>query len=144
MAAMTYKRPESVLVVIYTKDAQVLVLERVHPAGFWQSVTGSLQWGESASAAAQRELEEETGIRQPVIITAIEHRYPILPAWRDRYAPEVNENHEHVFFVELDTAQEVHINPSEHSRYCWLPRQQAADKVTSWSNREAILALVPT
>ncbi|MCW8948496.1 MAG: NUDIX domain-containing protein, partial [Sedimenticola sp.] len=41
-----YKRPESVLVVIYTDQGEVLMLNRTRPKGFWQSVTGSLKWGE--------------------------------------------------------------------------------------------------
>ena len=35
---------------------------RIEPAGFWQSVTGSLRQGESTEAAARRELREETGL----------------------------------------------------------------------------------
>ncbi len=63
MPAPAWKRPESVLVVVHTAD-QVLLLERVRPAGFWQSVTGSLEAGETASQAAIRELGEETGFRR--------------------------------------------------------------------------------
>ena len=37
-----FKRPESILVVIYTRHGDVLLMERTRPAGFWQSVTGSL------------------------------------------------------------------------------------------------------
>jgi dATP pyrophosphohydrolase len=36
-----YKIPESVLVVIFSADLQVLLLERADKPGFWQSVTGS-------------------------------------------------------------------------------------------------------
>ena len=41
-----YKRPESVLVLIYSKTGHVLMLQRVFPEEFWQSVTGSLEWDE--------------------------------------------------------------------------------------------------
>ncbi|HEX6549558.1 MAG TPA: dihydroneopterin triphosphate diphosphatase, partial [Gammaproteobacteria bacterium] len=34
-----FKRPESVLVVIYTSRGEVLQLRRREPADFWQSVT---------------------------------------------------------------------------------------------------------
>jgi dATP pyrophosphohydrolase len=36
-----FKIPESVLVVIYTPERDVLLLERTDNPGFWQSVTGS-------------------------------------------------------------------------------------------------------
>lgn len=140
---LNFKRPESVLVVIYTKDAQVLMLERVQPAGFWQSVTGSLLEGESASEAARRELEEETGLKATPLETQLENSFPIVSAWRERYAPEVTHNHEVVFAVELDEVCEVSLNPDEHYNFVWLPREQAAAKASSWTNRDAILALVP-
>ena len=56
-----FRRPESVLIVIYTAGGEFLLLERRKPPGFWQSVTGSLEWGETIDAAASRELKEETG-----------------------------------------------------------------------------------
>ena len=52
------------MIVIYTAGGEFLLLERRRPPGFWQSVTGSLEWGETADAAARRELIEETGITQ--------------------------------------------------------------------------------
>ena len=58
--APSHKRPESVLVVVYSADSQVLMLRRHEPPTFWQSVTGSLEWGEQPEQAARRELVEET------------------------------------------------------------------------------------
>ena len=139
---MSYKRPESILVVIYTKDALVLMLERLQPRGFWQSVTGSLLEGELAVDAARRELTEETGLVGELIETNIENTFPIIAEWRDRYAPEVLENHETVFALQIESAIEVRLNSDEHVAQCWLPRVQAAEKASSWTNRDAILALV--
>ncbi len=51
-----FRRPESVLIVIYTAGGEFLLMERRRPAGFWQSVTGSLVWGEMADECARREL----------------------------------------------------------------------------------------
>ncbi len=60
---MPYKIPESVLVVIYTPDLQVLLIERADRPGFWQSVTGSLDAeDEPLPVTAAREVAEETGI----------------------------------------------------------------------------------
>src|SRR3954463_7452452 len=60
--SMVYKVPISVLVVIHTPDLQVLLLERADRPGFWQSVTGSQDAGETLAQTAQREVAEETGL----------------------------------------------------------------------------------
>ena len=139
-----YKRPESVLVVVYTAADEVLVLLRRQPPDFWQSVTGSLRWNETNPLdAAQRELWEETGLGDEVGVVdcgAI-NRFPILSAWRHRYAPNVAENVEHVFRVLLPERRPILLNPAEHGEYQWLPRAMAAAKVASWTNRDAILNL---
>lgn len=138
------KRPESVLVVIYTAMDEVLVLRRRQPADFWQSVTGSLHWEETDPlVAARRELREETGLGDNVEVVACGtiNRFPILPPWRHRYAPDAVENVEHVFRVRLSERLPITLNPAEHSEYRWLVRAVAATQVTSYTNREAILRL---
>jgi len=139
-----YKRPESVLAVVYTLAGEVLVLRRRQPPDFWQSVTGSLRWEETDPLeTARRELFEETGLGEGLEIMACNkiNRFPILPPWRHRYAPDATENIEHVFRVGLAEHRPIVLNPNEHSEYEWLPRSIAADRVTSWTNRDAILAL---
>ncbi len=60
---MKYKRPISVLVVIYAKESKrVLMLKRRDDPDFWQSVTGSLEEGETPFQTALREVQEEVGI----------------------------------------------------------------------------------
>ena len=44
--AQDLKRPESVLVVVYTAASEILLLNRVG-VSFWQSVTGSMEWHET-------------------------------------------------------------------------------------------------
>lgn len=63
---MSFKQPVSVLVVIHTPSLEILLLERASHAGYWQSVTGSHENGESLIDTAQREVVEETGIVAPV------------------------------------------------------------------------------
>ncbi|HHW76816.1 MAG TPA: dihydroneopterin triphosphate diphosphatase [Xanthomonadaceae bacterium] len=139
-----YKRPESVLVVVYTAAGEVLVLRRCQPPDFWQSVTGSLRWEETNPLdAARRELCEETGLGDGVEVVACGtiNRFPILPPWRHRYAPNVTENIEHVFRILLPERRPIVLNPAEHLEYEWLPRAVAVARVTSWTNRDAILRL---
>jgi len=140
MSTNEHKRPESVLVLIYTLSAEVLLLERRQPAGFWQSVTGSLAWKETPAEAAIREVEEETGLLVPdqLVDCDYSNRFEILPAWRSRYAPGVAWNTEHVFRVELAEMVPIRLSRLEHLRFDWLPAQQALARVSSYTNRTAI------
>ena len=57
---MQYKNNQSVLVVIYAKDTnRVLMLQRQDDPDFWQSVTGTIESGETPKNTAIRELWEE-------------------------------------------------------------------------------------
>ncbi len=136
-----FKRPESVLVLVYTVDLDVLLICRKSPVGFWQSVTGSLEALEKPPAAAQRELFEETGIQELVVDHRISRCYPIKNEWRKRYAPGVRENLEHEFSVQVPARCDVILDPAEHVDYCWLPIRDAIAKVHSHSNRAALKEL---
>ncbi len=118
------------------------MLQRIEPPDFWQSVTGSLRWSETASAAARRELREETGIDLEPVDCRVSNRFPIHPAWRRRYAPDVTTNLEHVFRVACAGRPAVTLNPREHREYRWLPLAAAAALAASWTDREALLRFV--
>lgn len=141
---MRYKRPESVLVLVYTVDYDVLLLNRVSPAGFWQSVTGSLEAFENPLQAAYREVSEETGL-QDVHIESCDwqNRFAISSRWRRRYAPQVTHNTEHVFLCELASKPaHICIAPDEHSEYRWLALPEAIVTVSSSTNRDALKRFV--
>ncbi len=139
-----FKRPESVLVVIHSVDGQVLVMQRTGAGSeaFWQSVTGSLEWGESVAVAAQRELMEETGLQQSVQCCALSVRFEIRRAALHRFAPDVRWNTEHLFHCLLPEPVDVKLAADEHTSYEWLPAAEAVRRVWSWTNRDAIRQLV--
>jgi dihydroneopterin triphosphate diphosphatase len=139
-----HKIPISTLVVIHTRALDVLLLERADRPGYWQSVTGSQDEGETLRQTAVREVAEETGLdaeRYPLSDWNLINVFEIYPIWRHRYAPGVTHNTEHVFGLELPSAAEVKVAPREHLSALWLPWREAADRVFSWSNRKAILML---
>jgi len=139
-----HKIPVSVLVVIHTQDGQVLLMERADALGFWQSVTGSQDAGETLEQTAIREVREETGLDAAQFELTrwdISTRYEIYERWRHRYAPGVTHNTEHVFGLKLPAALPVTLAPREHLRYEWLPWAAAAERCFSPSNAEAIRLL---
>lgn len=139
-----YKIPVSVLVVIYTLDLQVLLLERADHPGYWQSVTGSQHEGETLAQTAIREVVEETGLvvdNSQLANWHIQNHYEIFQEWRWRYAPSVTHNTEHVFGLSLSKPVPVTVATQEHLGFVWLPWQEAADKVFSLSNAQAIRSL---
>ena len=139
---MTPKLPVSVLVVVHSAAGEVLLLERAARAGFWQSVTGSLDRpDETPAKAALRELGEETGIRaEPQALRRwnLSYTFEIYPQWRHRFAPGTTHNTEHVFSLELPGRMSVVLAPDEHVASRWLPWREAAAQCFSWSNRDAI------
>ena len=139
-----YKRPESVLVVLHDGQGRALMLERVSPPGFWQSVTGSLEEGETPFATALREVAEETGILlapEELKDWHTQNEYEIYEHWRHRYAPGVTRNTEHVFSARIPAAGPVRLSVREHRAHRWLPLAEAASLAFSPSNREALLRL---
>ena len=139
-----YKTPISALVLIHTQDLQVLIMERADKAGYWQSVTGSLESDETPSQAAVREVFEETGLdalQYDLQDWQVSNIYEIYPHWRHRYAPGVTVNREHLFGLTLPAALPIKLAPDEHVRYEWVDWREAAKRVFSWTNVDALKRL---
>jgi len=145
-----FKIPESVLVVIYSSEMEVLLIERADKQGFWQSVTGSKDAiDEPLIETAIREVQEETGLKIGSERVPLENLhnwqlsnvYEIYPVWRHRYAPGITHNTEHVFGLLIPRDHPITLAAREHVQYQWLPWQAAAERCFSPSNAEAILQL---
>ena len=145
-----FKVPESVLVVIHTRELDVLLIERADAPGYWQSVTGSKDTpGEALVDTCIREVGEETGIvigsaevpHDRLVDWQLANVYEIYPVWQHRYADGVTHNTEHVFGLEVAAGIAVRLDPREHVAHQWLDWRAAADCCFSPSNAEAILQL---
>jgi dihydroneopterin triphosphate diphosphatase len=156
------KIPVSVLVVIISPAGDFLLIERADKAGYWQSVTGSLDFpDESPLQAAVRELEEETGfvaqavtapsvlestpsdLLKPGLLRPWPHslEYEIFEHWRHRYPAGVSSNTEHWFMACMPNDFMPRLAQAEHVGYAWLNAGEAAARCFSPNNAQAILEL---
>lgn len=138
------KLPVSVLVVIHTPDLQVLLIERADHPGWWQSVTGSQEAGETLRQTAIREVAEETGLdaaAYELTDWGYSNVYEIYDCYRHRYPPGTTHNTEHVYGLCLPGPLPVRLAAGEHLAWQWLPWPAAAERCFSPSNAEAIRRL---
>ncbi|NIY46901.1 dihydroneopterin triphosphate diphosphatase [Cedecea colo] len=139
---MAFKRPVSVLVVIFAQDTgRVLMLQRRDDPDFWQSVTGSVEEGESALQAALREVKEEVAVDAAYEqLTLVDCQrcveFEIFAHLRHRYAPGIMRNTESWFCLALPHERQITI--TEHLAWKWVDAKAAAAMTKSWSNRQAI------
>ena len=139
-----YKTPISALVLIHTPDLQVMIMERADKVGFWQSVTGSIEGNETPRHAAIREVFEETGLNALEYDFQDWHAsnvYEIYPHWQHRYAPGVTQNREHLFGLTLPRPLAIKLATNEHVQYEWVDWREAAKRVFSWTNVDALKRL---
>lgn len=140
---MSYKQPRSVQVVLFAETGAgrlYLLLRRVASHGaFWQSVTGSLEEGETHRQAAIREVREETFIissEEKLIDLGLVNIFEIAPQWRDRYAPGTTHNEEVCFALQVDEC-EVMLDAVEHDAYAWVDYEEAIGMLYWESSKRA-------
>ncbi|HHF0350228.1 TPA: dihydroneopterin triphosphate diphosphatase [Haemophilus influenzae] len=139
---MQYKNNQSVLVVIYAKNTnRVLMLQRQNDPDFWQSVTGTIESDETPKNTAIRELWEEVRLEISENSTALfdckeSIEFEIFPHFRYKYAPNVTHCREYWFLLAME--QEFEPVLSEHLAYQWVSPEQAIQMTKSSNNAEAI------
>ena len=137
MTPRRFKRPQSVLVLVCTSGGEFLMLRRASPADFWQSVTGSLDLGESPRLAALRELREETGLDLPVEPLGYRHAFALDPAVLGRPPGELRTAEETAFAARGPPGARARLS-AEHVELEWVAPAEAAGRLRFAGLRRAL------
>ena len=137
MAAADHRFVEVCPFRIRRDRAEYLLLRRaadepVYP-GLWQFVTGRVEEGETARAAALRELREEAGAA-PVRFWVV----PAVSAFYDASADEIRSVA--LFAAELEGGGEARLS-AEHDAFLWLTAADARRKLV-WPGQRTCLDVV--
>jgi lipoyl(octanoyl) transferase len=145
LAALLEREPEAtpadvatVSVVPVGADGRVLLLRR-SPArgGFWQPVTGRIEPGERAEAAARRELREETGADVPVEPLGYRHSFALDPTLVPPKRPGLRVCDETAFVARLPPGFEPTLS-DEHVEWEFCSPQEAAARPRYAGLRRAV------
>jgi len=128
----------TVSVVPLGADRRVLLLRRA-PArgGFWQPVTGRLEPGEPAEAAARRELQEETGAEGPVSALGYVHAFGLRPELAVPLGGGLRLAEETAYAARLPPGFLPRLS-AEHSEWSWFAPEEALASLQFAGLRRAV------
>ena len=120
---------EVAIFVVRRGRSEVLVVHRSPElGGYWHTIAGAVETGESMEEAARRELHEETGLIAGVQATSDFH-YPLAeetPERQSLYEPGLTDIHVHCFVTDAPDDWEPTLD-HEHVEYRWATAADAPD-----------------
>jgi lipoyl(octanoyl) transferase len=137
-------RLRTVSVVVVREDGKVLLLRRSEArGGFWQPVTGRIEPGETAEAAARRELLEETGADAAVRALGYVHAFAVEPPLAARFGDGLVLAEETAFAARVPAGFGCTVS-DEHAEHAWLAPDEALARLPYAGLRRAVrLSVAP-
>ena len=138
------RRPEEVAVVVRrpgeTGREYLVLLRSPEKLGYWHLVAGGVEWGEEATAAAVRELREETGLVADPRPLAGPLEYDLSgdpESVRERFPPGTRRIVVWAFVAEAPSGWEPALD-EEHVDHRWLDADRAVALLHYPEPREAV------
>lgn len=120
---VVYQNSESPLYLLIKRCGKYL-------PGTWQMISGGMENGETASQAALREIQEETGLIPQTLYSA------------DAVETFYMQSNDKITFVPVFVAfvdnLKVSLSPKEHDAYEWLSFENARDRLV-WTEQRRVI-----
>jgi len=129
-------KEESAGAVVFRRENNIIFYLLLHyQSGHWDFPKGHIEAGENKTATVLREIQEETGITDAVLVPGFKewikyffrNTYSITNPAEKKKAPLVFKI---VTFYVAETNTKKVIISEEHLDYAWLPFEEALAKVT--------------
>ncbi|HST26310.1 MAG TPA: NUDIX domain-containing protein [Gaiellaceae bacterium] len=131
--------PYEVLVFVRRGDEYLILRRSEKQGGYWHSVAGAVEAGESYAEAAARELLEET--RLAAVPRDLNRPYDYdIEGWEAHFAPGVERIHVESFLVEAPAGWEPTLD-FEHDAYRWCAPADALERLYWPEPREVLQEL---
>jgi bis(5'-nucleosidyl)-tetraphosphatase len=126
-------------VIFREEDGKRLFLLLSYPSSehrankdYWDLPKGHIEKGESENDAAKREVKEETGLENIVIIPGFKETIKYFFRWEDKDILKFV-----TFYLAKTQTKEVKIS-DEHTGFDWLPHQEALKRLSFKNAKEII------
>lgn len=126
---------------------EILVVHRCPElGGYWHTIAGGIEPGETPEDAARRELAEETGLQVDAVGECFLKSYPLdqePPESRARFAPGLAEVPVHAYLVDVADDWEPQLD-WEHDAHRWCAPGEAETAFRWPETAQALRALLAT
>ena len=136
-------------IVVFNRRKQVLICKRNDVADSWQFPQGGIEDGETPSAAALRELAEETSLTNVKLVhtlsTPVRYDFPpqILHSMQKRGFKNVGQEMywSLCYFAGSDTEINLNTSGAEFSEYRWTTLQEAYNLIVDFKKPAYLVVL---